>query len=196
LFGNPVIRARREGILHQPEAQTLLICGGSQGAKFINELMLKVIPLLTDQIPGLKVIHQTGVADFEKVRTEYEKLNVAVEVAPFFDSMDKVYQKASLLISRAGAGTLTEIALWGIPAIFIPFPQATDDHQRKNALHFVRKEAAMMLMQERTTPELLAQKIVELMTTPGVLKDMGEKTRLLGRPDAAQRVVSELLTLS
>jgi UDP-N-acetylglucosamine--N-acetylmuramyl-(pentapeptide) pyrophosphoryl-undecaprenol N-acetylglucosamine transferase len=164
--GNPVLAARRppEHCPAKQESPVLLVCGGSQGARAINDVVIESLPALLRAVPNLKVIHQTGEADFRRVQSLITKpvpwimdtkdtgdkriqkaaseISSNVEVAAFFDNMQELYQQAHLVIARAGAGTLTEISLWGLPAILVPYPFAADNHQWKNADAFSKSGAA------------------------------------------------------
>lgn len=120
VYGNPVIKARRQQLPYNSANKTLVVCGGSQGAKAVNDLVLQALPLLFKQLPSLKLIHQTGGTDFERIKGQVEELiknqnlkRDSLVIAPYFDSMDEIYKQAGLIVSRAGAGTLTELALWG-----------------------------------------------------------------------------------
>jgi UDP-N-acetylglucosamine--N-acetylmuramyl-(pentapeptide) pyrophosphoryl-undecaprenol N-acetylglucosamine transferase len=190
ITGNPVraeffnVRLREPGeVIH------ILITGGSQGARAINEAMIDTLPLLAGAGTRLSLTHQTGEKDFEKVSAAYEKSGLQAEVKPYLDQMVAEFERADLVICRAGATTVAELAAAGKPAIMIPFPFAADDHQRKNAEAVERVGAGRMILQAELTPERLAQELLWLVNDPQQLVRMAEASRKLGHPDAAARVV-------
>lgn len=190
ITGNPV---RAEFFNVPPkepgEVVHILITGGSQGAHAINEAMIETLPLLAGEGARLSLTHQTGDADYEKVRAAYEKSGLKGEVKPYLDRMVAEFERADLVICRAGATTVAELAAAGKPAIMIPFPFAADDHQRKNAEAIERVGAGRMILQAELTPERLAQEMLWLANDPQQLARMAEASRKLGHPDAAARVV-------
>ncbi|HZP16851.1 MAG TPA: undecaprenyldiphospho-muramoylpentapeptide beta-N-acetylglucosaminyltransferase, partial [Terriglobales bacterium] len=120
----------------KPYAQaspTLLVFGGSQGARAINQAMVRALPELAKRAPGLRVIHQTGERDYNEVRSAYDQAGFPSEVHKFIDDMPAFFARADLVLCRSGASTVAEIAAAGKPAVFVPFPLAADDHQRRNA---------------------------------------------------------------
>jgi len=173
---------------------TVLIIGGSQGAHSIN---MAVIDALTglDQKDRLYFVHQTGREDEDMVRSAYEQQAISGRVDSFFDDMAKVYSQADLIICRAGATTVAEITTLGKAALFIPFPQAADDHQTKNAKELVNQEAADMVSEKQLTPQLLSDKIGYYATHPNRLQQMAANAARLGKPDAAERIVDDCYRL-
>jgi UDP-N-acetylglucosamine--N-acetylmuramyl-(pentapeptide) pyrophosphoryl-undecaprenol N-acetylglucosamine transferase len=189
--GNPVrkeffdIAARRPG-----DRLNLLIFGGSQGARAINEAMVAALPLLKDEAEKLKITHQTGDAHYELVRREYAANGWGdADIRPYISNMVEAFDAADLIISRAGATTCAEVAAAGKAAIMIPFPGAADDHQRKNAEALVEKGAARMILQADLSGERLAEELRELINEPGMIAEMGSAARKLARPDAAEATV-------
>jgi UDP-N-acetylglucosamine--N-acetylmuramyl-(pentapeptide) pyrophosphoryl-undecaprenol N-acetylglucosamine transferase len=148
------------------------------------------------QIPGLRLIHQTGERDYNDVQAAYTSKGVPAEVSAFIDNMPQVFAQADLLVSRSGASTVAEVTAAGKPAIFIPFPQAADDHQRRNAEAIVAAGAAMMIQQAELTPETLAAKVVELLSDPKRLQEMSERARALGHSDSAERMARMVAELA
>ena len=190
ITGNPV----RSDFFAIPGKKTgdslhLLITGGSQGARAINESMVAALPLLAELKDRISITHQTGEADFEKMSSAYRDSGVKAEVKPFIEKMVDEFSRADLVICRAGATTVAELAAAGKPAIMIPFPFAADDHQRKNAEAIEHAGAGRMILQAELTPERLADEILSLARNPQVLVSMAEAGRLLAHPDAAARVV-------
>lgn len=167
---------------------TLLVFGGSQGAHAINEAITAAVPEVLRQIPPLCVIHQTGERDYNDVQAAYSRAGVQAEVSAFIDNMPQAFARADLLVCRSGASTVAEVTAAGKPAIFIPFPQAADDHQRRNAEAIAQGGAAMLIPQAELNPQRLAQLITELMMGRNRLLEMSERARTLSHHDAAGRV--------
>jgi UDP-N-acetylglucosamine--N-acetylmuramyl-(pentapeptide) pyrophosphoryl-undecaprenol N-acetylglucosamine transferase len=169
--------------------QTLLILGGSQGAQAVNDAVIGVLPLLQEKKERLSVIHQTGKQDIEKVRRAYRDSGLSARVEPFIEEMAQVYAEADLVISRSGAGTLAELTALGLPSILIPFPFASG-HQEDNAKEIETAGGATVLLQRDLTPQRLAEAILKLLGDPAALAAMGEASRRLGRPNAAEEIVA------
>ena len=168
----------------------VLIFGGSQGARAINNAMADALPLLSEHKGRLTITHQTGEADLEKIRTAYSASEFAdADVRPFISDMFVEFGTADLLISRAGATTCAELAAAGKAAIMVPLPTAADDHQRKNAEALERAGAAKMILQADLTGESLAAEINRLISSPGEITSMETAARSLGRADAAEKTV-------
>jgi UDP-N-acetylglucosamine--N-acetylmuramyl-(pentapeptide) pyrophosphoryl-undecaprenol N-acetylglucosamine transferase len=167
----------------------VLITGGSQGARAINEAIIGALPLLADEKDQVSFTHQTGENDFYRVRDAYENSGLKADVRPFIEKMVDDFAAADLVISRAGATTVAELAAAGKPAIMVPFPFAADDHQRKNAEAVERAGAGRMILQAELTPERLAKELLWLIHDPHKLGRMAEAGKRLGHPDAAKRVV-------
>jgi len=196
--GNPVrqeIALARKGSAETP---TLVVLGGSQGARGLNRMVSAAFRYAREHalpLPhGLRVIHQTGRHDETEVRATYEKIGIAAEVAPFFTTMATVYSQASLVVSRAGATTLAELCLLRKPAILVPYPHAADNHQEKNARMLEQKNAAVVLL-EKEDPAELARLIADLLAAPGKRKAMEQALAGFARPDAARTVAAALLTM-
>jgi UDP-N-acetylglucosamine--N-acetylmuramyl-(pentapeptide) pyrophosphoryl-undecaprenol N-acetylglucosamine transferase len=175
---------------------TLLVFGGSQGAHAINQAMTRAAPEISRQIPDLRLIHQTGERDYNDVQAAYATAGVAAEVSAFIDNMPQAFARADLLVCRSGASTVAEVTAAGKPAIFVPFPQAADDHQRRNAEAIVAGGAAVLIPQPELTPERLAHTVRDLLANPPRLKEMSQRARALSHVDAAgrmARMVAELV---
>jgi UDP-N-acetylglucosamine--N-acetylmuramyl-(pentapeptide) pyrophosphoryl-undecaprenol N-acetylglucosamine transferase len=189
--GNPVrtdfarlAKKQRTAELH------VLIFGGSQGARAINNAVVAALPLLASIRDRLSLTHQTGEGDYETVRQGYNAAGFEdSDVRPFVHDMAEQYERADLLICRAGATTVAEVAAAGKAAIFIPFPFATDDHQRKNAEAFVRVGAGRMILQKDLTPSRLVLELNQLIENPAEIDRMEEASRGLGRADSTERAV-------
>lgn len=174
----------------------ILIFGGSQGANAINVAMTGALLVMASCKERLAITHQTGERDFEMVKRAYEEAGFTeADVRPFIHDMANQFAQADILICRSGATTAAEVAAAGKAAIFVPFPFATDDHQRKNAEAFERVGAGRMILQKDLTPEALADQITRLIENPGEIDRMEEASRRLGRLDSAERTVDLAMSL-
>lgn len=189
--GNPVrgdfahLKKKERG-----ESLHVLIFGGSQGAHAINKAIVGALPLLASNNNRLVITHQTGERDFEMVKRAYTEAGFeGADVRPFIHDMARHFEQADVLICRAGATTAAEIAAAGKAAIFVPFPFATDDHQRKNAEAFERAGAGRLILQQELTAERLAGELMRLIENPNEIDRMEEASRKLGRLDSAERTV-------
>ena len=189
--GNPV-RVDFAGLARKARTEqlNLLIFGGSQGARAINKVMVEALPLLASKKDRLSITHQTGEADLEMVKRGYADAGFpSAEARPFIHDMAAQFARADLLICRSGATTAAEVAAAGKAAIFIPFPFAADDHQRKNAEAFERVGAGRMILQKDLTPERLAEELSKLIEHPEEISRMEDSSRGLGRADSTERAV-------
>jgi UDP-N-acetylglucosamine--N-acetylmuramyl-(pentapeptide) pyrophosphoryl-undecaprenol N-acetylglucosamine transferase len=187
--GNPVRREFSEVAgKSQGTGFTVLVTGGSQGARAINQAVVEALPLLKD-IRDLYWIHQTGMLDYQAVLLAYQAAGTPAAVREFFDDMPNQFARANLLVCRSGAITLAEITVAGKAAILVPFPGAADDHQRKNAEALVRAGAAEMIPQRDLDGKVLAQRIRYLIENRNALSRMEQKSRRLGKPDATGQIV-------
>jgi len=250
--GHPVRRAFFDIPPRRPTASfTVLVVGGSQGSRAINQAMLGALPLLApeagDVAPtlrsahggnaatrdvgasgagpwpnavrpytpdaglkpgatltpenaafpgGMRIIHQTGERDYNEVRKTYQERGLIAEVHAFIDDMPGALAQADLVISRAGATAVAELAAAGRAALLIPFPGATDQHQLENARAMEQAGAARVIVQSKLTPERLAGEIRELMASPATLERMETCARCLARPDAAARIADMVEALA
>ncbi|MBS1806864.1 MAG: undecaprenyldiphospho-muramoylpentapeptide beta-N-acetylglucosaminyltransferase [Acidobacteria bacterium] len=190
ITGNPV-RAEFFTVPAKVPSETvnILITGGSQGARAINEAMITAIPMLEPHKDRLFITHQTGELDFEKVKAAYATSSLHVEVKPFIEKIVDEFAKADLVICRAGATTVAELAAASRPALMIPFPWAADDHQRKNAEAVERAGAGRMILQSELSGERLASELLVLIGDAARLAKMSAASKTLAHPDAAVRVV-------
>jgi UDP-N-acetylglucosamine--N-acetylmuramyl-(pentapeptide) pyrophosphoryl-undecaprenol N-acetylglucosamine transferase len=177
------------------ECLRLLIFGGSQGAHRINQAVLEALPFLARHHPRLRLVHQTGTADYPEVAQAYQRTPLQAEVQPFLYNMADHYRWAHLVICRAGASTLAELTACGKPSILIPYPYAADDHQRHNALALQQQGAAQVIPDIELTGERLYAAVRELMVHPEKLRQQAEHSRRLGRPQAADAIVTACLRL-
>jgi UDP-N-acetylglucosamine--N-acetylmuramyl-(pentapeptide) pyrophosphoryl-undecaprenol N-acetylglucosamine transferase len=167
---------------------TVLVVGGSQGSRAINQSVSKALPLIAQEPLEMRIIHQTGEHDYNEVLKVYQEQSLVAEVHAFIDDMPGVLAQADLVISRAGANAVAELAAAGRAALLIPFPGATDQHQLENARTMEKAGAACVIVQSDLTPERLAKEIRELMMSPATLTQMETCARGLARPDAAARI--------
>jgi UDP-N-acetylglucosamine--N-acetylmuramyl-(pentapeptide) pyrophosphoryl-undecaprenol N-acetylglucosamine transferase len=168
----------------------VLIFGGSQGARAINNAMAEALQYLSHYKGKLTITHQTGEADLENIKTVYLESDFAdADVRPFISDMFVEFGKADLVICRAGATTCAELAAAGKAALMVPLPTAADDHQRKNAEALERAGAAKMILQDILSGERLADEIGKLIKSPTDITAMEQAAKLLGKEDAAERTV-------
>ena len=166
----------------------VLVFGGSQGARAINNAVASALPHLAKHRDRLTITHQTGEADFDRIKTAYgESAFAGADVRPFISDIFVEFGKADLLICRAGATTCAEVCAAGKASMMVPLPTAADDHQRKNAEAMENAGAAKMVLQQDLTGELIAHRISELIDDPKVINEMELAALHLGRPDAAER---------
>lgn len=167
---------------------TLLVFGGSQGAHAINQVVIESAVELLRRVPGLRIVHQTGERDYNDAQAAYAKLGDAVEAHRFIDDMPARFAAANLLICRSGASTVAEVTAAGKPAIFVPFPRAADDHQKRNAEALQRAGAAVMVEESRLNPESLVETVTTLLGDRQRLDAMSEAARMLSHPNAARDI--------
>src|SRR5216683_1974965 len=165
-------------------APTLLVFGGSQGARAINQAMIESLPGLRERVPGLHIIHQTGERDYDNVLAAYQKAGLSSEVHKFIDDMPGTFARADLLVCRSGASTVAEITAAGKPAIFVPFPRAADDHQNVNARVLERAGAAIVVEESNLGAAYLVDTIAALIGDAGRLRSMSAAARSLAHPKA------------
>jgi UDP-N-acetylglucosamine--N-acetylmuramyl-(pentapeptide) pyrophosphoryl-undecaprenol N-acetylglucosamine transferase len=197
LMGNPVreemITIRRQILqreLNRPF--TVLVAGGSQGARSINTAVVDMLPHV-DEPASLQLIHQCGSDDRDRIRQAYATAGIPARVEAFFTDMDRQYAQADLVICRAGATTVAELTCIGLPAIFIPFPHAADNHQEINAGWVVSADAGEMILETDLTGRELWRHIRHLRDTPRRREAMAERARALGRPEAAAAIVADIV---
>jgi len=173
----------------------VLVFGGSQGAHAVNVAMVEAAAELAAHRSHLRLTHQTGERDVEMVRAGYRAAGIPADVEPFFYDMGRQLGNADLIVCRAGATTLAEVAAAGKAAILIPLPTATDDHQRKNAAALATVGAADVLPQRDATGSALAKRILSLAGDKAARQRMATAARALARPDAAKVIVDRALEL-
>jgi UDP-N-acetylglucosamine--N-acetylmuramyl-(pentapeptide) pyrophosphoryl-undecaprenol N-acetylglucosamine transferase len=174
----------------------VLIFGGSQGAHAINVAMVAAATELAPHAGRLSFTHQTGERDLEFVRDGYRRAGLTARVEPFIFEMDAEMTKAEVLICRAGATTLAEIAAAGRPSILIPLPTATDDHQRRNAQVLAEAGAAEVIDERELTGPVLAARLLALVAEDERRRSMAAAVRRFARPDAAKAIADRALSLA
>lgn len=166
----------------------LLVMGGSQGARGVNQMVSAAVPGLAERFPSLQFCHLTGVSDQDAVRAAYTAAGVPALIQPFSDRMDQLMAAATVAVSRSGASSLAELAAVRLPAILVPYPNATDDHQRLNADVYASAGAARILEQATGSPEDLISGVSDLLRNQDLLASMREALAGLDVPDAAERI--------
>ncbi len=195
MSGNPVRRELAARLLAAGAAPrpadaplTVLVSGGSQGAKAVNEIAAQALAALARERP-LAILHQTGTADLDVTIARYQAAGVTADCRAFIKDMAAAYQQADLIVGRAGATTVAELAIAGKPAIFIPYPHAADNHQELNAREMAEAGAALMFKQSELTADKLAGALRPLLDDAATRAKMGAAMRALARPQAAAAVV-------
>lgn len=174
---------------------TVMVMGGSQGAHRLNMETLGALPWLTEVRENLKFLHLTGEADLAAVQAGYREAGFAAEVAAFTPEVARWMARAHLLVCRAGASTLAELAALGRAAILVPYPFAANNHQEHNARFFEAAGAAQVILNKDFTGELLADKIRQWMADPEALVCLESASRSLAKPHAAREIVEGCLEL-
>ena len=192
--GNPV----RTGFFEAPPPRPtvteprILVLGGSQGAHALNVAMVGAAPALAQAPRPVRVTHQSGESDLEMVRDGYRSAGVTARVEPFLESMDTEMSEADVVVCRAGATTLAELAAVGRPAILVPYPHAANDHQRLNAAAFRKRGAAEVIDPDELTASLLGQRLLALSVDDERRLARADATQRLGMPDAAATIVDRI----
>ncbi len=201
LTGNPV---RRDFVVHarralaDPEgfesrAGTILVLGGSQGARRLNEDVPRALARARLADRGLRVVHQTGESMRDEVEKTYKELGINAQVVTFIDEIARAYSNATLVVARAGATTLAELCAIGRPSILIPFPFAADDHQAKNAAALEEQGAAICVRESELEVNALGVLVGGLLDDPAKRQAMSLAARRHGRPDAAATIVDDMI---
>ena len=165
----------------------ILIFGGSQGSRAINNLVCEALPLLPHH--QISLVHQTGLHDYFRVKEAYEQADVQAEILDFIQDMPTYFSGADLILARAGALTVAEITAAGKASLLIPFPHAADHHQQKNAELLEAKRAALVLDERQTSPQDLARLLHEVTSSRNRLIEMAQASRQLGKPGSATKII-------
>lgn len=195
LTGNPVreeLLGLEAGVRGPGEPLCLLAVGGSQGARSVNTAVAYALLILKHRGRSVRVVHQTGEYDYERTLCIYTEKGLDGVVTPFIDDMARAYRDADLVVGRAGASTVTELAAMGKPSILIPFPYAADDHQTANARALSDEGGAVLLSQEDLSASSLADLLEQLDDDRERLARMASTALEKGRPDAARAIVDQL----
>ena len=166
---------------------TVLITGGSRGARTLNRASRESWPLLRESGAPTRLVHQTGAAEHQALAAEFSTAGIKGEVLPFLRNMPEAFSQADLVVSRAGAGAVNEIAAAGMPSILVPLPFAADDHQRRNAELLVEAGAARMVLDGEMNGERLFREIEDLRQNAAEREQMRTRVRQFARPGAAER---------
>ncbi|HUO14964.1 MAG TPA: undecaprenyldiphospho-muramoylpentapeptide beta-N-acetylglucosaminyltransferase [Verrucomicrobiae bacterium] len=197
--GVPVRQAFFEIPTKRGGTPTVLIFGGSQGAHAINDAMIRCLPVLQREAPGIHIIHQTGERDYNGALAAYENLAAAApsalpgftfEIFKFIDDMPSAFARADLVVCRSGASTVAEIAAAGKPAVFVPFPRAADDHQRVNAEALAKHGAAVVVEESKLEGVWLAETISTQLQDSRRLQHMSAAAKALAHPNAARDIAT------
>jgi UDP-N-acetylglucosamine--N-acetylmuramyl-(pentapeptide) pyrophosphoryl-undecaprenol N-acetylglucosamine transferase len=183
---------------------TILIFGGSQGARSLNRAAVAALPNLkrlcekNGEILGnyLRIVHQTGQSEYNAMREEYVRQNVDADVSPYIEDMRGIFARADLVICRAGANTVAELAAAGKAAILVPFPAAANQHQLRNAEALANVGAARLILDKDLNGETFSSAVEELLRSPEALEQMETHIRPLARRDATQLIAEELERLA
>ncbi|MBI1982633.1 MAG: undecaprenyldiphospho-muramoylpentapeptide beta-N-acetylglucosaminyltransferase [Acidobacteria bacterium] len=179
---------------HEPPF-TVFIMGGSQGSAAINQCVMKSLPFFKSRAARLRFVHQTGERDYNAVRRAFEEAGLSAEVQTFVEDIPGMFARADLVISRAGATAVAELAAAGKAALLIPFPGAADHHQLQNARAMERAAAAQVIEQDQLTPERLLDAVFTLLDRPEQLVEMERAARRRARPDAAEHIADLIESL-
>ena len=193
----PVLEGAHAYLTFDPKIKTILILGGSQGAQIINNILIDTIPTLIDTY---QIIHQTGKNNFKEVKTTTDlllKTHPNAERYVCYPYLNDVAMKmsagcADLIISRAGS-TIFEIASWSKPSILIPITETNNDHQRKNAYHYARSGACVVIEENNLTPEIFVAEINRLFNHPELLQEMSEGAKQFSKPNAGRLIAKQII---
>jgi len=194
LYKVPKGEVRRRWNL-DPDKFTLLVMGGSQGANFINTKVLEALEGIDSSIKdAIQVVHLSGRRDFDLVNSRYSRIAVKNVVFSFSDNMGDTYSASDLVISRAGATSLSEITLFGLPSILIPYPKRRV-RQLENALYLQKQDAAIAIEQRDFSPWLLREVMQSLLKSKDRINTLSKNSIKLAQPEAAQKLASEIIKL-
>ncbi len=195
VVGNPVRAAILDVV--RPEftrpARNLLVVGGSQGSRFLNEHMPPVFGELAKRIPDIRVRHQCGLEKSADVARRYVEAGVNADASDYIHDMADAYRWADFIVCRSGAGTVSEVSVVGLPALYVPFAAAADDHQARNAMDVAESGAALMVREESFEASSVAARLAGVLEDVGQLNSMATAARANGRRDAAERLAAGIL---
>lgn len=195
-----------------PDKKTVVVMGGSQGARFINETMIETSEVIAGNFKciehtsnsalnnecdsPIQIVHQTGKTDTEQVTEAYQQHGIPHCVQPYFDPVEEIYSIADLMICRAGGMTVSEVTACGIPAIFIPLPAAVGNNQVRNAETVEGKGAAIVLLQEEITPDKLVKELIRILSDDNIYQKMKKASKDLGRPYASDAIAESIFKIA
>lgn len=199
VLGNPIRREillgdKEEGLKKfnlKPDKKTVFILGGSQGSKRINQAIKEGVSYL-EQFDNIQLLWQTGEKDFEEIKNFMKEKKLTSTVLPFIQDIADAYAVSDLLVCRSGALTLAEVTACGKPSILIPYPFATADHQRYNALFLEERGAAEIILEKELKGENLTEEIIQLLMDDNRLKEMSKNSLALAKPFATSQIVDEM----
>jgi UDP-N-acetylglucosamine--N-acetylmuramyl-(pentapeptide) pyrophosphoryl-undecaprenol N-acetylglucosamine transferase len=201
VVGNPIriarTKDRRAGLDFlrlDPGKTTVLVCGGSRGARTINQAAKDAIPAMADR-RNVQFVFLTGDADFETVRGELGRVGAGVLVLPFLQEMHHAYSVADVAVSRAGASAVFELAAFGVPTVFVPYPYAADDHQKKNVARLAETGAAVVVENSALDGARLREILERLLDDEGRRAEMSKRIKEWAKPDADDRAAERILAL-
>ena len=195
--GNPIREEYYEAKDRTKESRfNVLIFGGSKGASSINRAMVEALDFLSEDKNSIHFIHQTGEEQFKTVQARYRSKNISAEVSQFIYNMADVYRRSNLVICRAGASTIAELAASGRAAILAPYPFAANNHQQLNAEYLVDNGAAVMVKDSDLSGKKLAELIKKLMDQPNLLREMEKKSARMAKKDAEKKIVDQCYKLA
>jgi UDP-N-acetylglucosamine--N-acetylmuramyl-(pentapeptide) pyrophosphoryl-undecaprenol N-acetylglucosamine transferase len=179
---------------HQPiDTTRVLVIGGSQGAKSLNEQLPEKLKTVASQF-GIEVTHQTGVSGKDQVDEQYQALDLDATVVAFISRMDEAYREADIVVCRAGALTVSELASAAMPSVLIPFPYAVDDHQTKNGQQ-LQNAGAAVVVQEKDL-DIFVAKLSDILRAPENLTQMARAARSVAKPEATQHVADRVMEVA
>lgn len=193
-LGNPVRRAIRDlGERREEGVSTVLVLGGSQGSRAVNETVMKMLPALEETARDWRFLHVAGAAQADAVRAAYARHRLAADVRPFVAEIHAWYAAAHVAVARAGGTTLAELCVAGIPSILVPLPTAADDHQRANARVLEKARASVMIEEGPDAAERCLEALSAIVGEPGRLARMRQAALDLGKPHAAFQIANVIL---
>lgn len=191
-----LLGGRAQAVRHfrlSPRRKTVLVLGGSQGARGVNEIIAEILPRLARRAGSVQILHQTGDADYRIVRTIYVRTGIRAHVARMIERMDLAYALADVVVCRAGATTIAELTALGLPSVLVPYPYSLDGEQHENAAQLAQQGAAFMVEQSQTAAREVYEHLTRLLDEPGPAEKTVAQARALGYPDATETVVSDIL---
>lgn len=192
-IGTPDVRHARESFGLAVDRRTLLVMGGSQGAAALNDAMISAAPELAPRASAFQVIHLTGQEKSTHLREVYERHGIRASVFEFSDDMANIYAASDLALSRAGATSMAEMAIAGVPMVLVPYPFAAENHQEYNAATFADRGAAVLLRQNELTAYTLLSTLNKTLWDDERLGTLRRNVRALARPDAVRVVTDHVL---